>query len=112
MRPLRALLAHSPGGSQLLVHPLVLSSGQNGALTRAQVPPRAMPIPVGDVMPRGEEGPLEALACWSWHPSLAWGLQPSRVREGLHQPRGRGRKAQAGFQPWARKIHTINRSLQ
>lgn len=77
----------------------VFSCWWNGAITGGQMPLRAVPIPVGDAMPRGRgRAPSEALASWSWHPSLAWGSQPDGGREVLHQPRGSGRKAQPG--PW------------
>lgn len=79
------------------------------------MPLRAVPIPVGDAMPRGRgRAPSEALASWSWHPSLAWGSQPDGGREVLHQPRGSRRKAQPG--PWPQVwrgcvFYTLNRSL-
>lgn len=68
---LPALHAPSPQGAQLLG-----LCWWNEATTGAQMPLWAVPIPVGDVMPRRRGGPSEALASWSWHPSLAWGSQP------------------------------------
>lgn len=59
---------------------------------------QAVQLPGGDVMPRGRRAPSKALASWSRHLGLARGSQPTSVREGLRQPQGRGRKAQAG--PW------------
>lgn len=63
------------------------------------MPLPAVPIPVGDIMPRGRgRAPSEAPASWSWRPSLARGSKPDGGREVLHQPRGSSRKAQPG--PW------------
>lgn len=67
---LHALLAQSPG-FPALSPAAVLPSGQKGALARAQMPPQAVPIPAGDVMPRGRRAPQKPLVL---APKLGLGL--------------------------------------